>query len=228
MFTRRAIQPIWWIIHKDLKRAIRAHSIWPTMLLLGLLLVSLIAMQIDLPDEQKQSVVSGLLWLAVAFAGTLAVEWSFVSEREDGCWQTLTLYPVAPSLLYMAKVSTNVVSLIVLEIVLVPLFVVMTDVSLLAHPAAMVAIALLGNVGFAATGTLVSAVSASLQSRGGLVALLFLPLVAPVLLGCARATALMLAGEIEAQWWRWFQFLGVFAVLFTMTGALIFEYQMEE
>src|SRR6478735_7429911 len=91
--TYETVKSVWWLIHKDLIREVRARAMWPAMLMLGLLLVSILAMHIDLPKEQKEHLIGGLLWLAIVFAGTLALEWSFANEREDGCWKTLTLYP---------------------------------------------------------------------------------------------------------------------------------------
>lgn len=222
------IKPLWWLIHNDLTRERRAHRIWPAMLVLGVILVFALGINIDSFREQKEQLVGGLLWVAIVFAGTLPIEWSFASELEDGCWRTLTLYPIAPSMLFFAKLLINVTSLVVLEFVLIPLFVVMTDVPLLEHPGAIALIAGLGNIGFAAAGTLVSAMTANLRSRGGLLALLFLPLVMPVVLGCARATGMMLAGEMDAQWWLWIQFLVVSAIVFTVVGAMLFEAVTEE
>jgi heme exporter protein B len=198
------------------------------MLLLGLMLACLLGIHIDLPREQKEPLVAGILWLAIAFAGTLAVESSFASERENRCWEMLTLYPVAPSIFFVAKLLMNVVSLMVLEVVLIPAFIAMTDVPLLANPWAMILTATVGNTGFAAIGTLISAASINLQDRGGIVALLFLPLVTPVVLACARATGMLLDGEVDAQWWQWIRFLAVFAIVSTSIGAVVFDVQLEE
>ncbi len=226
--AQEKLKSLWWLIHKDLIREVRAHAFWPAMLMLGLLLVCTLAMHIDLPKEQKEHVIGGLLWLAIVFAGTLALEWSFANELDHGCWKTLTMYPVAPSILFLSKMLLNIISLVILELVLLPLFVVMTDVPLLARPGAIALIAGLGNIGFAAAGTLISAITANLRSRGGLLALLFLPLVMPVVLACAGATGMMLTDEMDGQWWRWIQFLAVCAVVFTVIGALVFEFVTEE
>jgi heme exporter protein B len=228
MPARTTVASIWWLVHKDLTRELRARSVWPGMLLLGLVLVFLLVTQIDLLTEQTEYALGGLLWLVIFFAGTLALERSFANECDDGCWQTLTLYPVAPSVLFLGKMAVNFASLVILEIVLVPTFIVMTDVPLLARPGAFALVALLGNVGFAAVGTLISAITIELRNRGGLVALLLLPLMLPVVFGSAETTRLMLAGEIDAQWWRWIHLLAVFAIVFTVVGALIFEFVVEE
>lgn len=228
MQTRETVHSFWWLVHKDLKRELRAQHVWPGMLLLGLVLVFLLATQLDLPAEQQSHVVGGLLWLAIFFAGTLACERSFANEREGGCWQALTLFPVPPSVLFLAKMAVNVVALMILELVLVPAFVVFTDVPLVAQPGPFVLVAVLGNIGFAAVGTLVGGLTAGLRHRGGLLALLLLPLVMPVALASAEATRVLLSGRIDSLWWWWVQLLAVFAVVFTVIGAMAFEFVMEE
>lgn len=228
MSAREAARTMWWLIHKDLTRELRAHHVWPGMVLLGLVLVFLSATQIDLAGEQKAGVVGGMLWLAIFFAGTLACERSFMNERDAGCWQALALYPIAPSVLFLAKMAVNVAALVVLEVVLVPVFVVLSDVPLAVRPGPFVLIAVLGNVGFAAVGTVVSGLTAGLRHRGGLLALLLLPLVIPVIFGAAEATRMVLSGQIDPMWWRWIQLLAVFAVVFTVVGAMLFEFVVEE
>lgn len=228
MPARQTINSLWWLIHKDLMRELRAWHVWPETVLLGLVLVFLLATQLDLPMEEKAGVAGGLLWLAIFFAGTLACERSFTSERDAGCWQVLALYPIAPSVLFLAKMAVNLAALVILELVLVPMFVVLSDVPFGSRPGPLLLIAALGNVGFAAVGTLVSGLTAGLRHRGGLLALLLLPLVIPVVFGSAEATRLLLAGQLNSPWWLWIQLLAVFAIVFTVVGALMFEFVMEE
>jgi heme exporter protein CcmB len=228
MQIRGPARTLWWLIHKDLMRELRAQNAWPGMLLLGLVLVFLLATQITLPLEQKARTVGGLLWLSIFFAGTLALERSFANERDSGCWQALKLYPMNASVLFLAKMAVNIVSLAILECVLVPAFIVLTDVPLLARPGPMLMIAALGSICFASIGTLLSALTAGLRCRGGLLAWLLLPLVTPVVLGAAEATRIVLSGETDPQLWQWIRLLAVFAVAFTIAGALLFEFVMEE
>ncbi|NLX96544.1 MAG: hypothetical protein GXY83_10245 [Rhodopirellula sp.] len=51
----------------------------------------------------NQRLVSGFLWLATVFAGTLALDRSFLLEREEGCWESLRTYPLPPSTVYFGK-----------------------------------------------------------------------------------------------------------------------------
>jgi heme exporter protein B len=229
MTAPAALKSMWWLIHKDLTRELRAHDTWPSMLLLGIVLVFVLAMQVDLPYDEKSRVSGGLLWLSIVFAGTLAMEKSVANEKEGGCWQALALYPIDPGVLFLSKMVVNLASLVVLELVLVPLFIALTDVSLLAQPGSFLLILTLGDIGFAAMGTLVSVAAADLRNRGGLVvALLLLPLAMPVVLASAEATGMLLRGDTDEMWWLWIQMLAVFAVVFVALGTIVFPALVEE
>ena len=58
--------------------------------------------------------------------------------------------------------------------------------------------------------------------------LLILPLVIPVLLAAAEATRLLIESRADETWWRWVQLLGVFVIVFSTAGTLLFEYAVEE
>ena len=72
---------------------------------------------------------------------------------------------------------------------LIPLFAILTDVPLLAHPGPIITVAVLGNLGLAAVGTLLSAVANTGRQSSYLLPLLVLPAVIPLVLGAAEATA---------------------------------------
>ncbi len=103
----------------------------PTMLVTGILVAFVFSMQMDLLPHQKQRIVGGLLWLAILFAGMTAIDRSFASERADGCWDNLKLYPVSPTIVYLAKLLANMVALGALQCLLIPLFGLLADLPLL-------------------------------------------------------------------------------------------------
>ncbi len=223
-----ALRAFWSLVVKDLVGELRARRTWPAMLLLGLLLVLLVEMQIDLPGEQKYGVICGLLWLDVFFAGTLALERSFAGEREEGCWRILLLYPISPTVVFLAKMAVNLVALVLLDVVLIPAFVIFSNVPLLERPLPLGLVVLLGNLGFVSVGVLVSALTTHISQKGGLLALVLLPLMTPVLLGAAETTRLTVIGDLNEQWWNWVQLLAAFSVLFTTLGILVFHFAIEE
>jgi heme exporter protein B len=223
-----SIKCLWWLIHKDLVREFRSQQAWPRTLLLGLVLALLVAAQIELPMDQRAGAVSGLLWITIFFSATVSIERSFASELEDGCWQALQLYPISPSVIFCAKTIVNVVATVIVACVLIPLFVVLTDVPLLARLDLLAVVVMLGSLGFAAIGTLISAVMASERNGGGLLVLLLLPLASPIALSSAEATRIALSTNADSLWSWWIQLLAVFAIVYTVIGAIVFDFAMEE
>jgi heme exporter protein B len=223
-----SIRCLWWLIHKDLVREFRSRQAWPRTLLLGLVLVLLIAAQVEMPIDHRAGAVSGLLWITIFFSATVSIERSFSSEQEDGCWQALQLYPISPSVIFLAKTIENAVTTVILACVLIPLFVVLTDVPLLARPGLMAVIVILGSLGLAAIGTLISAVMTSVRDGGGLLVLLLLPLATPIVLSAAEATRIAVSTNSDSLWSWWIQLLTAFALVYTVIGAIVFDFAMEE
>jgi heme exporter protein B len=219
---------LWWIFHKDLITEFRARRVWPMMLLLGTVVGVVFSLEMDLLPDQKQRLVGGLLWLAIFFAGLTAIDRSFAGEREDGCWEGLRLYPLPPTAIYLAKLAANAVALAALQLLLIPLFLVLAQLPLTGHVGGLLLIAALGNLGIAAVGTLLSALAAGLGRGGTLLSILALPMMIPVVLAAAECTRLLVAGQFDAQWWRWVQLLGAFAVVFLTAGIVLFEYAIED
>lgn len=222
------VAKLWWMIHKDLASECRARQVWPAMLLLGAVVAVMFGVQMDLLPHQKERMIGGLLWLAIFFSGMLAVDRSFASEREEGCWEGLMLYPVSPTLVFLAKMTVNFVAILALECLLIPLFVVLSDVPLTRHPGAMLLVALLGNLGIASVGTLLSALACGIGRSGSLLALLVLPAVVPVVLASAEATRLIAENDLGTEFWRWIQLLGCFAAVFITAGIVLFDFVVED
>jgi len=225
---RQSALAIWWLAQHDLRRESRAWRVAPSMLLLGALLVMLMSAQIELPAAWKADVAAGLYWLAVFFAGTLALERSFAGERDSEGGQALQVYPLAPWTIYVAKLLVNFVAIFGLQIVVAGALVVFADVPLLKRPGLLLMVAVLANLGYAAVGTVAAALTARITRRGGLLALVLLPLVTPVVLAATDATRALVADEPSGNWLRGTQLLAAFAVLFTTLGALLFDGLTEE
>ena len=218
---------LWWLIHKDLIAEWRARRVWPVMLVLGAVVSVLISLQLDWLPHHKPRVACSLFWLAVFFAGMLAVDRSFAAEREENCWEALTLYPLSPTTIYFAKLIVNSLALSAVQIVLIPLFGALCDMPWLASPAALLLIVVCGNVGIAAVGTLVSAVAARI-GHDNLLVILVLPLVVPVLVAAAEASQILVTVDSGDDWWHWFELLAAFSVVYVTAGAVLMEFVLEE
>jgi heme exporter protein B len=222
------VAKLWWMIRKDLVSEWRARRAWPSMLLFGAVVALTFGAQIEPLAQWKGQISGSLLWLAIFFAGILAIDRSFAAEREEGCMDGLSLYPVSSATVFLAKLAVNVAALGALQAVLIPLFIVFCDAPLAAHPWAMLLVAMLGNLGIAAVGTLLSALTSGTRHSGSMLALMALPLAIPVLLAASKATQCLGGTQIDADCWRWMQLLGTFAVVFIVAGMLLFDFARED
>jgi heme exporter protein B len=222
------VRCIWWIIHKDLTCECRARRVWPPMLLFGVVVAAVFSLPLDQAAEAQPALAGARLWLATFFAGMLAMDRSFASERDEGCWEALLLYPVSPAAVYLAKLAVNALALAALQAVLVPVFGAVAGLPAAKHPTAMLAVAVLGNLGISAVGTLLSGLCAGLRQTAGLLALLVLPAAAPVVLAAAEATRLLADDSLGGAFWQWIELLGACAVVFTTAGTLLIDFAVEE
>jgi len=218
----------WWIIHKDLRSEIKTGRVWPPLCLYGLLVAAVFSYQMDLLPDQRGRIAGSLLWLATFFAGMLIMDRTFVDEREDGCWHALRLYPLSSTTIYFAKLTVNIISLAVMQLVLIALLAVISDLPLLRHPWMTFSVAALGNLGLAAVGTLLSALGLNMRRNNGLLSLLVLPVVIPVMIAATQITQMLCEDNLGGLYWQWMQLLTVFDVIFIAAGAVLIDFVVEE
>ena len=128
--------------------------------------------------------------------------------------------------LFLGKAGAVAVQLFALEALLTVGVVVLFNVGL-SGITPLVLATMAATVGLAAVGTLYGVLSAGLRVRETLLPVLLLPVVAPVLLGATRAWEAAIDGA-PGDAWPWVALLGIFAVLFTGIGMLVFGPLLEE
>jgi heme exporter protein B len=167
---------------------------------------------------------AGILWIAIAFAGTLALGRTFERERQSETLRALLLAPAARPAVYLGKLLGIVVLLLAAEVLLVPLVTLLFQAPLLAHPAWLALILVAGTIGFAAVGTLFAAMLVRVRSRDVLLPVLLYPITVPVIIAGVRATAALLEPQPDAGIIRfWLVLLACFDVVFVTLALWTFE-----
>src|SRR5262249_12258618 len=145
-------------------------------------------------DTIAGSLAAGVLWVTLLLATVLAVTRLFVSEREQGGFETLLLAPIDRTAVFVGKAASLCSLLGAVEIVALPAFdVLLLRGSLLDAMPQLLAVVALADVGLAAVGALVAALSAETDARELIVPLLLLPLLVPVVIGAAKASPPLLS-----------------------------------
>lgn len=138
----------------------------------------------------------GLLWAMIVFTSLLGLNRSFTHEKEQGCLEGILLAPLDRSVVFLAKATSNLLFLLVVEVLAVPLFCFFflqgTDV---APSFWMLVVPLfVGAVGVAGIGTLLSTITINTRGKDVMLAVLFIPLVFPLLYACVSATTAVIVG----------------------------------
>lgn len=192
------------LLKKDLKAEFRTKDMIVSMGIYAVLVIVVygVALSFAKPGSEFLEVSGGLLWAMVVFTSLLGLNRSFSREAENGCMEGLLLAPVDRGAIFLAKATSNLVFLLAVELVAVPLF--WLFFSSFASPAEsaplMVAPLVIGSVGIAGIGTLLSTITTRTRGKDVLLALLFVPIVFPLLYACVAATtSLLIGGNVMAE-----------------------------
>lgn len=211
---------------KDLRIEVRSKVAVNQIGPFALVVLLLFAFALDPDREFLRQGAPGLFWVAVLLSALVVIQRSFALEAQDAGRDALRLSGLEPAGVFLGKASAAFVVLTMLEVALAVGVRLMFDTPLRGWPL-LLAAAVVATVGLVAAGTVYGALAAGLRVRETLLPLLFLPVVAPVMIGGTRAFAAALNGS-SAEGWRWTGLLSVFAVAYLALGMLLFETLLED
>ena len=169
----------------------------------------------------------GLFWITVLLAGMLGLSKSFAQEREQGCMDALLLTPVERGVIYLGKMFSNTLFLIAIQVMFLPVFSLFFGVGLRGVWLPLAVVMLGGTLGFAALGTLLGGVTASLKGREVLLPVLLFPLLTPLMVVAVYLTGVVLDGVSLWEQGPWLRLMAAFDGVFLIASFLVFEYVME-
>ncbi len=220
---------VWLITRKDLLIEARSREILYTTVFFAVACVLVFAFGFVREGHPVTDAAAGILWIAIAFSGTLALGRAFERERQNETLRALMLAPVDRPALYVGKLLGVLILLALVEVVLVPLVALMFQAPLFQHIWLTVGLLSAGTLGFAAVGTLFAAMLVRARSRDVLLPLLLYPMTIPVLIAGVRGTAALLQADVDEPMARvWLAMLAFFDVVFVTLALWTFEPVMSE
>jgi len=216
---------VWLILRKDLTVEVRSGEVAYTTLFFAVSCILIFAFALVRDGRAPEDGAAGLLWIAIAFAGTLALGRTFERERQAETLRALLMAPVARPAVYVGKLLGIVALLAGVEAVLVPLVALLFEArAMLAHPVWLAGILAAGTLGFASVGTLFAAMLIRARTRDVLLPVLLYPVIVPVMIAAVRGTAVLLQPEFDAQVAAfWLALLVTFDVVFVTLALWTFE-----
>src|SRR4029077_9374381 len=118
------------LLGKELRSELRARELLNATIMFGLVVVVLFSFAFDPTAAESRRYGPGLLWIAFLFAGSLMLHPSLARERTNDALSALRLAPIPSFAILLGKMFANLIFMSLAEIVLVPVFAVLYNVSL--------------------------------------------------------------------------------------------------
>jgi heme exporter protein CcmB len=220
---------VWLVTKKDLVIEFRSREVVYTTVFFAVACVLIFAFGFVREGVAVDDAAAGILWIAIAFSGTLALGRTFERERQNDTLRALMLTPMYRPALYVGKLTGVLLLLAVVEAIVTPLVALMFHAPLFAFPVWTALLLAAGTIGFAAVGTLFAAMLVRARSRDVLLPILLYPITIPVIIAGVRGTAVLLQPEANLPVARmWLSILVFFDVVFITLALWTFEPAMSE
>ena len=214
------------VLRKDILCEFRTRYAINAILLFGITTLTVVSFSVgqkNLPPE----VYAALYWVIIFFSAMSGLAHVFVREEESKTSTILRLTADAIPV-YLGKLGYNLLLLILLQIVIAPLFLTLTD-AVLTDPALFIILLILGTVGLAGATTIIAAIISKASVKGALFAVLSFPILLPLLIGLISATTKAFSesggglGGASSE----LQLLVSYGVVMITASIMLFEYVWE-
>ena len=216
------------VVWKDLLVELRSRQRLVAMASFTVLVGILFNFSLDTAIVRPQNVAAGLIWMTVVFAGMLGVGRTFQLEAEDGAFQGVLTSPIPKDALYLAKVLSNYVLVMLIVLLVIGVFGLFFALDYGDRPLVSIGVVALGALGFVALTTLFAAVSSATTMGETLLPVLLFPLLVPMIIYGARSTGVLLAGQEFSMVEGNVRMLGAFTLVSLLAGAILFRHVVEE
>ncbi|MGD8605090.1 MAG: heme exporter protein CcmB [Anaerolineales bacterium] len=221
-FIRAVLAVVW----KDISAELRSRELIGAMLVFALLVVLIFNFALELDRTAREAATSGVLWVTFSFAGTLGLNRSMAMEKDRGCLDGLLLAPVDRTALYFGKALGNLAFMLMVEAIVLPLYSFLYNINL--FDPGLLAVVLLGSIGYVAVGTLLSAMAVQARTRDILLPILLFPVMIPLLLAVVRASNAFLQGLGSSEILPWLRILIATDLIYIAVAFMVFDFVVEE
>jgi len=191
------------------------------MLFFALLVVVVFSLAFDPTAAMSRQIAGGILWLALLFASTTALNQAWTREQRNRVLEAQRMAPAPPSALFLGKALSNLLFVAIVEVVLAPLFAVFYNLHAVGQGWLMAAVLPLGTWALVCNGTFFAALGLRTRNRELLLPLVLFPISIPALLGMMQATTAILTGAFEPG--PWIRLLIGYNIAFTAACLLLFD-----
>ena len=217
------------VLKKDFAIELKSYEILSTTLFFAVSCVAIFSFAFVREGQAPVDAAAGILWIAIAFSGTLALGRTFERERYGETLKALLLAPAPRPAIYLGKLLGIMTLLFATELIVVPMVAFLFAAPFFERPLLLVALLALGTLGYASVGTLFAAMLVRARTRDVMLPILLYPITIPVIIAGVRGTSALLASPVdEPVAMLWIGLLSFFDVVFVTLSLWTFEPLMTE
>ena len=216
----------WVLVWKDLVQEWRSRDVLTSMFAFAVLSLFIFNYALELSPIDRAEIAPGLIWVVMVFAGTLGLNRSFAAEQDQGSFEGLMMAVPELSVIYLAKMITNLMMMFGLAILVIPIYSLLYNQSL--FDLRFFGILMLGAWGYSAAGTLISSMTVQTRMRDLLLPVLLFPLLLPVNMAVVKSGSAIIAASSVPEFQSWINLLLVYDVIITVVSIMVFEYVIRE
>ena len=217
---------IWYISAKDIKVELQRKELLLLTIIFSFTCVVIFNISIDVSRDSYIRVLPGILWVTIFFTSVLGLNRFLSRERDSGNFEALLLLPISRDILFLGKVTTLFLFMIILEILIFPIFTIIFDLNII-HTS-IILVAVLATLGISVIVTIIVSKTSNTGVRETLLPILLFPLIFPMLLAAIEVTSSVLRGETWTEYNKWIQLLAVFDIMFSIVCSFLFTYVMKD
>lgn len=214
-----------WLLAKDLKSEFRTRYALNAILMFALTTLTVVSFSVGV-FSLNYRITASLFWLVIFFSSMSGLAQVFVKEEESKTINVLRLV-ASPSTVLLGKLLFNLVLLFLLEIIIVPLFIIWMNLSIL-NLGLFLSVLTLGSLGLACATTIIAAIISKSQVKGALFAVLSFPILLPLLITAIDGTRLSFESEVFSVGWGDLRLLISYVAVMFVASILLFDFVWNE
>jgi heme exporter protein B len=211
-------------LRKDLQLEWRSRDSINGMLFFALLVVVVFSIAFEPTAAESRRIAGGILWVAILFATITALNQSWAREQRNDVLDAQRMAPSPASALFLGKVLSNMLFVLLVEAVLAPLFIVFYNLHALGNGWLLALVMPLGTWALVCNGTFFAALGLRTRNRELMLPLVLLPVSLPAILAMIQASTGILTAELDPiQISLWIKLLAGYDLIFTIVCLLLFD-----
>jgi len=172
------------LIFKELKLEFRTKETILSMFLLGIILTFLFSISIE---NVKQEFVIVYFWIIIFMISSLGLYRSYQNEKNLDSFNLMLSSPVDPSIIFISKVVSFFIQILIVQIFLFPIFILFFKLNLTISYE-VVFLTLVTNWYISSLGNIIGGITLRSNRNEMIIPILLFPFSAPILLAIIRAT----------------------------------------